>query len=82
MTSQSKEPTMTPVILKEEPQKMPKTYRVRYEIEVDAEGPRAAAQAADWYMQKPNRAYDPFFIVTDLETGHDYSINLDEERTE
>jgi hypothetical protein len=54
------------------------TYRVLYEIEVEAETPLEAARLVDDYMQRDVRSYEPYFHIMDLLTGKESSIDLED----
>ena len=56
---------------------MPSSYRVAYEIDIEAETPLEAALIADDYMQRESRAFEPAFFVTDSETGESCLVDLD-----
>jgi len=52
------------------------TYKVTYEIEVEANSHIAAAKEVGKYMQ--NGFYQPFLTVTNTKTGKSKDIDLDE----
>ena len=54
------------------------SYRITYEIDIEADSPLDAAKAADWFMQKENRHWDPIFRVRNVGTGEKYRVDLDD----
>lgn len=55
------------------------SYRVRCEIDIEAETPLEAAYSADFYMQQGNRNYSPCFSIINSETGESCLVDLDQE---
>ena len=53
------------------------SYRVTYEIDIEADSPLDAAKSADWFMQKENRTYAPFFRVKETAVDRTFDVDLE-----
>ena len=52
------------------------SYRVTYEIDVEADDPTLAAKEADFCMQEKNRAWKPILKVENRISGQRYVVDL------
>ena len=55
------------------------SYRVTYEIDIEADSPLNAAKLADWFMQKENRHFDPVFDVIDGDNDREFKVDLEDD---
>ena len=55
------------------------SYRVCYEIDIEADTPLEAARITDDYMQRENRAFEPSFFIINSKTGESCVVDLDRE---
>ena len=53
------------------------SYRITYEIDIEADSPEDAARAADWFMQEENRTYAPFFKVKETVADRTFDVDLE-----
>ena len=55
------------------------SYRITYEIDIEADSPLDAAKSADWFMQKENRHFKPVFTVIDGDADRQFKVDLEDE---